>query len=275
VSPESCNLEVETDASDVGYGIWFQGLLTNGPWDSICMMTHINVKEIIALWIFLVDVEPSLHHRSILWRVDNTTALACVRKEGGLHSTEVLEWAEKILILAHSRQLRILPVYIPSEENLQADAASRFLEVPDWHLDPQVFKKIASLWGRPVINLFATRESAQTPEFFSWQALDRPLAVDALAQKWDFPLAFLFPPVALLRRVVRKLESSRGIFILVSPYWESQTWFASILSLQVKEVRRLPFSQRLLVDLRNGAPPPILKRLQLVAWSLAGFQILY
>jgi hypothetical protein len=55
-------------------------------------------------------------------------------------NSRCLEWAGKILSLAHSKQLRILPVFIPSEEILQADAASRFQEVPDWHLVPQVFK---------------------------------------------------------------------------------------------------------------------------------------
>jgi hypothetical protein len=40
-----------------------------------------------------------------------------------------------------------------------------------------------------------------------------------LSQRWDFPLA-------LLKRVVKKLEMLRGTFILVSPLWEAQTWLA-------------------------------------------------
>jgi hypothetical protein len=37
----------------------------------------------------------------------------------------------------------------------------------------------------------------------------------------DFALAYLFPPIPLLKRVVRKLELSRGVFFLVTPYWEA------------------------------------------------------
>jgi hypothetical protein len=87
------------------------------------------------MWIFLSEILPaSTRNTSILWRVDNTTALAHIRKEGGLRGRRLLWEAERILLLLHSRRLRVLPAFIPSEENLQADAASRFQMVPDWHL---------------------------------------------------------------------------------------------------------------------------------------------
>jgi hypothetical protein len=68
--------------------------------------------------------------------------------------------------------------------------------------------------------------------FYSWDAFDNPEGVDALSQRWDFPLAYTFPPIALLKRVVKKMETSRGTFILVSPLWEAQTWLALVLTLE-------------------------------------------
>jgi hypothetical protein len=62
-------------------------------------------------------------------------------------------------------------------------------------------------------------------------------------------------PIALLKRVVKKLETSKGTFILVSFLWEAQTWLASLLTLKVLEVRRLPFMEDLLMDLTMGKPP--------------------
>jgi hypothetical protein len=118
-------------------------------------------------------------------------------------------------------------VFIPSEENIQADAASRFLSIPDWHLSPRVFDQISLLKSSPLIDLFASLRSAQSRRFFAWNAEDRLEAIDALSQKWDFSLAYLFPPIPLLKRVVRKLETSRGTFLLVTPFWDAQTWFAS------------------------------------------------
>jgi hypothetical protein len=75
--------------------------------------------------------------------------------------------------------------------------------------------------------------------------------------RWDFSLAFLFPPIPLLKRVMRKLEVSRGVFLLVTPYWEAQTWFASLQSLPVLEVRGLPYHDALVVDLATGEPPSV------------------
>jgi hypothetical protein len=74
----------------------------------------------------------------------------------------------------------------------------------------------------------------------SWRPADSQEAIDALSMRWDFPLAYLFPPIPILKRVVRKLELSRGIFLLVTPYWEAQTRFASLQALQVLDVRHRP-----------------------------------
>jgi hypothetical protein len=227
------------------------------------------VRELTAFWIFLVRFLPTLTcQTSILWRIDNSAALARIQKEGGLRGRALLEGAERILLLAHQRQLRLLPAFIPSEENVQADAASRFQLVPDWHLAPTVFLQISTLWGPPQIDLFASRQSTQTQHLFSWRAADAPEAIDALSLRWDFALAFLFSPISLLKRVIWKLELSRGTFLLVTPYWEAQTWFASLQALQVEDVRRLPFSDNLVIDLMTGEPPPNLERLFLVVWEI-------
>jgi hypothetical protein len=241
LAPESCAQEVQTDASKMDFGIWYQGLLHNGKWDSTTTPLHINVLELTAILLFLQEILPPTSRRlSIMWRVDNTTALAYIKKEGGPVNQQLLELSEKILNLAHQRSIRLFPVYIPSEENLQADAASRFKTLPDWHLSPSVFRRICAALGTPQIDLFASKASKQTRRFFSWNALDRPEAVDALSQVWDFDLAY------------------------------AQSWFPYILTLNVTLVRRLSFSADLLLDLTTGSPPPILKNLQLVVWRILG-----
>jgi hypothetical protein len=63
---------------------------------------------------------------------------------------------------------------------------------------------------------------------------------------------------------------SRGTFLLVAPYWEAQTWFASLQALQVEDVRRLPFSDNLVIDLTTGEPAPNLEGLFLVVWKILG-----
>jgi hypothetical protein len=88
---------------------------------------HLLARELTALWIFLTRVlPPSRRQISILWSRTRQD-----KKEGDLRGRDLLEEAKKILLRAHQRQLRLLSVFIPSEENIQADAASRFLSIPD------------------------------------------------------------------------------------------------------------------------------------------------
>jgi hypothetical protein len=196
--------------------------------------------------------------------------LAYVKKEGGTCSPQVLEVAEKVLVQVHQMSVCILPVFIPTGENILADAASRFQEIPDWQLYPSVFRAILVRGVLPTIDLFISNASKQTQRFFSWDASDNPEAIDALSQNWDFSLAYAFPPIPLLKRVVKKLETLKGTFILVSPLWEAQMWLASLLTLKVLEVCRLPFMDNLVTDLTTGKPPPILHNLHLVAWRIFG-----
>ena len=53
---KSCDAYVSTDASDLGWGIYFQGVLHWGLWTSIAdAPAHINAKELMTLLIFLRD----------------------------------------------------------------------------------------------------------------------------------------------------------------------------------------------------------------------------
>ena len=229
---------------------------------------HINAKELMALVIFLrVFLPPSVDARDLLWRTDSTTAIAYVKREGGTISLPLLLLAREVLLLAHSLRLRILPVFIPTEENLLADAASRFRSPPDWHLPPETFHRICRRFGRPEIDLFASAASAHLPRFFAWGNAHAAEAFDALAQRWEFVMAYAFPPPPLLPRVIRKLEASAGVFLLVTPHWPAQKWFPALLRLQVESVWRLPDHPEV-VDLSSGAPP--LPRLPLLVWKIFG-----
>jgi hypothetical protein len=39
---DDCAIEVQTDASDKGWGVWYQGRLFSGEWDSTTIQTHIK-----------------------------------------------------------------------------------------------------------------------------------------------------------------------------------------------------------------------------------------
>ena len=241
-------------------------------WDDASARHHINVKEFMTLRLFLRDYLPqfSPQPKSLLWKSDNSTALAYTRKEGGLKSLPLLKVAREVLHLCNQRQIRITSAFVPTEENILADAASRNLQVADWHLLPSTFRRVTQVFGLPEIDLFASNASAQVPRFLSWNKDDLAEGFDALSLPWNYRLAYLFPPVPLMGRVIEKLSKAQGTYLLVAPYWETQKWFPSLFLLPILEARRLPFHPRLVMDLQTGKPPPPHNHLRLVVWKILG-----
>lgn len=61
------------------------------------------------------------------------------------------------------------PTHIPGVENIEADSASRvFNDRTEWKLDQQVLSDIFSLFGKPDLDLFASRLNRQLTRYVSW-----------------------------------------------------------------------------------------------------------
>jgi hypothetical protein len=47
---EVCAFEVQTDASDQGFGVWFRGHLHSRRWDSFDALNHIYARLSVLFW---------------------------------------------------------------------------------------------------------------------------------------------------------------------------------------------------------------------------------
>ena len=193
---------LDTDASDVGIGIYFKGELIS---ESTLGDTHICTTELKALDVALRRLEKKISPGVLCWRVDNNSALAAIVNEGSTRSWELSCLAVDILKKAESMGIYIAPVRVSSEENILADAASRFKTVPDWSLKSKTMDKISRRWGKPDIDLMATEESRKAPFYVSWRSCDTSaVALNALAEDVDWrgwQLPYCFPPFPLIDQV--------------------------------------------------------------------------
>lgn len=90
-------------------------------------------------------------------------------------------------IAKETRNLWFLASYISSRENRDADLESRDSSIEaEYSLDPQVFQKIISTLGDPVIDLFASRANAKCRDYGSWKKDPDSLFVDAFTRRWSF-----------------------------------------------------------------------------------------
>jgi hypothetical protein len=80
---------------------------------------------------------------------------------------------------------------------------------------------------QPTIDLFAHSKNNKCPRY---AALRGRLAgqaeiLDAFSINWASEVPYIFPPVQLIKDVLRKIQVEKVTALLVIPYWPSQPWW--------------------------------------------------
>ena len=164
---------------------------------------------------------PLLRGQSVSLFVDNTTALAYLRNQGGTHSSLLNSVAQAILLLCKVHRVRLVPQFIPGSLNVLADSLSCRSQVlgSEWTLCFPAFWDLLRLWPAN-IDLFATALNNRLPVYFLPMDDPQSAGTDAMMQPWDGLQTYAFPPFGLLQRVLAKVRQSRGLELtLVAPFW--------------------------------------------------------
>ena len=260
-----------SDASDVGWGALVGEHHASGLWSPHQKTLSINLRELLAVQYGLKAFEHLLVGLSVALFCDNTTTVAYLRRSGGTFSSTLNATAREVLLWAESHRVRLLPQFIMGSSNVTADALSRPNQVigSEWTLHQEVVDQLVHKWPA-VIDLFATSLTARLPVYFSPASDPRAAGTDALLQPWDDLQAYAFPPIAIIRRVLLKLRSSKNCELtLIAPFWPQREWFPDLLELLSdvpitlsgrKDLLRQPHFHRFHLNL---------PMLQLTAWRLS------
>ena len=216
-----------SDASDVGWGALVGEHHASGLWSPHQKTLSINLRELLAVQYGLKALEHLLVGLSVALFCDNTTTVAYLRRSGGTFSSTLNATAREVLLWAESHRVRLLPQFIMGSSNVTADALSRPNQVigSEWTLHQEIVDQLVHKWPA-VIDLFATSLTARLPVYFSPASDPRAAGTDALLQPWDDLQAYAFPPIAIIRRVLLKLRSSKNCELtLIAPFWPQREWF--------------------------------------------------
>ena len=222
-----------SDASDVGWGALVAEHHASGLWLPHQKALSINMRELLVVQLGLQAFEHLIMGMSVALFCDNTTTVAYLRRSGGTFSSALNSTAREVLLWAESRRIRLLPQFIMGSSNVTADALSRPNQVigSEWTLHQEVVDQLVHRWPA-MIDLFATSLTARLPVYFSPASDPRAAGTDALLQPWDDLQAYAFPPIAIIRRVLLKLRSSRNCELtLIAPFWPQRGWFPDLLEL--------------------------------------------
>ncbi|CAJ0923458.1 unnamed protein product [Ranitomeya imitator] len=261
-------LVVTTDASLLGWGAVFLHHSAQGRWTARESSLPINILEIRAIRLALIHFHALLAGHPIRVQSDNVTAVAYINHQGGTRSRAAMREVSLILRWAETNHSIISAVHIPGVENWAADFLSRQgLASGEWELHPEVFLQICLRWGTPDVDLMASRWNAKVHNFIARSRDPQAIGVDALISPWHhFQLPYVFPPLPLLPKVIRKIRTEGGPVILVAPDWPRRAWYAELVQLVADVPLRLPdrpdlLRQRPIYHQSSGA-------LRLTAWLL-------
>jgi len=279
LQPDSPSLVITTDASLEGWGGYLHGpgkdpILVQGEWSPLEKGLHINVLELRAVHLTFQRLEHKLRGKSILIECDNTTTVAYVNHQGGVHSVQLQAEAWTFYQWLMPRSITVKAIHRAGVDNTLADFLSRNrANSREWSLCEKVVKRIFSLWGCPMIDLFANEANHKLQLYFSLLPDSRAAGVDALSQDWRGFLLYAFPPTPLLLKIVNKIRVEQADVILIAPKWPRRPWYQYLLHMSCEIPRLLPQKLSLLSQvledkgtLYHSDP----SSLRLVAWRLSG-----
>ena len=162
---------------------------------------HINYLELKAVFLALKQFQDLCLNKTVLIATDNTTVVACINKEGdevGHLMCPSIENPDLVYRETGNSQGSTHPRPVECDSKLSRLGQNIQTE---WSLHPEVFKAICPRWTclppGSTTSCLSLSHRSQTPQ--AW-------AVDALSLSWEDLDPYAFPPVAILGKVVEKLQ---------------------------------------------------------------------
>ena len=158
------------------------------------------------VFLALQEFQDFFLNHIVLIATDNTTVVTYINKEGGIRSASLCALLRRILTWCSRKQVTLKARHIPGCLNVVTHKLSRLAIQKEWSLLSEVFQLIYNRWHQPVIDLFATRFNNKLTQFVSSVSDPLAWAVNALSLSWEDLDPYAFPLVAILVKVVVKLQ---------------------------------------------------------------------
>ena len=191
---------------------------------------------------------------------------------GGTRNQELIQISKEIWDFLLSRQITSTAEYLPSSLNVIADWESRN------HVDPKRLDarstsvcETSGSEGLPEMDLFASRLNHQLEKYMSWRPDPNSVGTDALQHRWDNLYCYAFPPFCLVAKILKKVAQEGAVLLLVTPTWQTQPWYSTLLSMSIQNPILLPMRFQVLTN-PQGQTHPLVKQKQLRASGMDCFR---
>ena len=269
------NITIFTDASLLGWGFHSADLQmwTGGRWGPQEWGQDINYLELKAVLFSLMTACKSVTNQHILIRSDNTTTVVAINRQGSTHSPNCNSMARQIWTWAIRTRNWLSAAHCQGILNTEADLASRlFNDSTEWTLDNNTFKQICRAFGRPEIDLFASRLNYKIDNYCAWLPDPGASAIDCFTLDWSsYSYVYIFPPFSLVGRCLQKILLDQADALIIVPHWPTQAWFTTLQTMLLRPPHQIRVRQGTLTLPHDPSTRhPLENRLTLWACKVSG-----
>jgi ribonuclease HI len=265
-------VQIFTDASSRGWGGHLAGNPegVQGLWQESDVKRDINWKELKAVLLTLLELKDSVKNQKVLVATDNSTVVSYINKQGGMISSQLMTLTWELYSLTSELNCQLRARHVPGRLNMGEDILSRGEQVitTEWSLHQEVAEQLWFQWGKPEVDLFATRFNRKLEKFVSPMPDELAWGVDALTMNWTGLRAYAYPPGPILPEVLRKIREQPCTVVLIAPWKSERPWFPLLLQLLTAQPWKLPVRADLLSQPHSGAIDSAASQ-NLHAWKLS------
>ena len=225
---------ITTDSSKTGWGaVASTGIEASGFWSDTESLSHINYLESQAVNLGFLSLFRDFSNTSILIKSDNTSTVAYINNMGG-RSAKISGVIFDLYEFCITNEIRIQATFLCGRKNVRADALSRKPRDHCYSLPIYIFSYICDrILFTPSVDLFASRINYKLKNYFSEGPDPFASGFDAFVLQWP-DYIYAFPPIHLVDKFITRFSSQSIKFgLFICPFWPSQPYFPTLLSLLI------------------------------------------
>ena len=260
-----------------GLGAACQGQTAGGPRTAEEQKHHINMVELKASKLaILASIRMHPEVKSIHLQMDNIVGLSYIVKMGGRGDPQQSLIGHKqrdLGLLATERHHNYCRVSSWGFESRSRFPVAVYGGLERMETKTADFSGTLQFKGTADIDLFASRVSRQLPCYISWKLDPFSKGRDVYQRSWEYQNGYAFPPFSLIGRVLRKVQTDQAKLLLVTPTWQSQSWYPCLIQMSVDKPILIPQVEDLLMGFGQFQKKhPLIEKgkLRLVAWTISG-----
>ena len=221
---------VYSDASNVGCGgfiVDVHGSECFRSWEGDEKNMSSTYRELAGVYTVLKSMPHYLQGKKVKWYTDNQCVVSIINK--GSMKRHLHELSLNIYKFACSNMIDLYMEWIPRDKNQIADQISRTIDRDDWQISIPFFKYMSFVWGPYTYDRFADNRNRKVAKFNSRLWTPDSSGVDAFAYSWEGENNWLVPPIFLISRCLRYLQTRSVNATLIVPYWPSAAFWPLIM----------------------------------------------